>query len=89
MTEKRKKPNIGANKGKMGKPPADWVLNLKNGKYTTKQLIEITNKDSKLISFAMRKYAKNIEYEVSDKGRAIAIYEWNHDHFLKIYYASQ
>lgn len=88
MTEKRKI-NIGANKGKMGKAPPEWILNLKNGLYTVKELMASSKKTDSSVKKIMAKYAIKITYIVQENGRASARYHWDHAHFLKLFYGDK
>jgi len=88
MVEKRKI-NVGANNGKMGKPPPEWVLNLKNGIYTVEELIKISHKSGGNIRGLMSKYAKDVKYKVLANGKSYANYAWDKDHFLDLFYGDK
>ena len=84
--EKRIDANRGRNDGKRGKPPPDWVLNLKNKHYDVPELVTLSQRNPRTVRNIMQKYAVEIEYIIADDGKSRATYKWNKEHFLKIYY---
>ena len=89
MKEEKKHVQRGVNYGKRGKPPAEWVLTLKNKKYDVNELINISKKSSSSVRKVMSKYAIKIEYCIQDNGKSSVVYTWDQDHFLKIFYESK
>lgn len=75
MTEKRKV-NRGANKGKIGRPPPQWLINLPNGEYTAKQLEELSGRTNRTVRNVVQLHGVIPEYKFN--GKAIeGIYKWN------------
>ncbi|MES2614076.1 MAG: hypothetical protein V4591_01535 [Bdellovibrionota bacterium] len=85
MVEKRRI-NVGANKGKMGKPAPQWVTDLQNGIYMVGDLVHLSKTSESNVKKIMAKYAKEIKYIVQPNGRASARYYWDHKHFLSLFY---
>lgn len=78
----KKKKNIGRNKGKMGRPPPDWLFDLNNQVYSTEQLVKLSEKTKSTVRFLMQKYCAEIKYTVINK-KFKAYYTWNKEDFLR------
>jgi hypothetical protein len=79
----KKTKNLGRNNGKIGRPPADWLFDLKDKVYTTEELVKITKKSKPNVQLLMRKYCLEINYEVQKNAKVIAYYKWNKNFFLQ------
>ncbi len=88
MLEKRKI-NVGANNGKMGKPAPQWVTDLQNGIYMVSDLVHLSKTSESNVKKIMAKYAKETKYVVQPNGRASARYYWDKKHFLNLFYGDK
>jgi hypothetical protein len=65
---------------KMGRPPAQWLLDLPDGEYTVKDLMKISGKTHQGVRWAMFKYAKSKRYE-QIRGHLTVYYTWEKFNF--------
>lgn len=70
------------NNGKIGRPPPDWLFDLKDGKYTTEELVKLSEKTKSNVRLLMQKYCEEINYTVNNN-KFMAYYKWNKEHFLQ------
>ena len=82
--DKKRTVNIGKNKGKMGRPPPDWLYELADGIYTVNDLMGYSKKSDGNVKGLMAKYAKEVTYVVQENARSSARYHWNQKHFLNL-----
>jgi hypothetical protein len=68
---------------KMGRPPAQWLLDLPDGEYTVKDLMKISGKTHQGVRWAMFKYAKSKRYEQT-RGHLTVYYLWDVAHFKEL-----
>jgi len=68
---------------KMGRPPAQWLLDLPEGEYTVKDLMKISGKTHQGVRWAMFKYAKSKRYEQT-RGHLTVYYTWDVTHFKEL-----
>jgi len=60
---------------KIGRPPPEWLLNLKAGQYTAKELSKLTGVNNRSIRETMARYGSKISYVFN--GKAIeGVFEW-------------
>ena len=64
----------------MGRPPAQWLLDLPEGEYTVKDLMKISGKTHQGVRWAMFKYAKSKRYEQT-RGHLTVYYKWEKFNF--------
>ena len=69
---------------KMGRPPAQWLLDLPDGEYTVKDLMKISGKTHQGVRWAMFKYAKSKRYEQTGGGHLTVYYTWDVAHFKEL-----
>ena len=61
---------------KIGRPAPDWLRNLKPGKYTAKDLEQLTGINNRSIRNTMTRHGAKISYEFN--GKAIeGVFEWD------------
>jgi len=65
---------------KIGRPPAQWLLDLPDGEYTVKDLMKISGKTHQGVRWAMFKYAKSKRYEQTH-GHLTVYYKWEKFNF--------
>ena len=60
---------------KIGRPPAEWLLNLKPGTYTMEELVEISKRDKTTIRMSLKLHGADVSYK--QKGSLlIAVFKW-------------
>jgi hypothetical protein len=80
----KKKKNLGRNNGKMGRPPPDWLFDLKNGKYTAEDIVKFAKKTKQNVRRIMKIYCSDVTYTIQN-GVSVANYLWNTKKFLEKY----
>lgn len=68
----------------MGRPPAQWLLDLPEGEYTVKDLMKISGKTHQAVRWTMFKYAKSKRYEQT-RGHLTVYYTWDKFNFNRLY----
>lgn len=69
---------------KLGRPPASWLSDLKDGEYSVTELMQITNKPATTIRWIMNKYAKSVRYAANPNSKGIIVfYLWDCRYYLQ------
>lgn len=77
-------------KAKKGRPPAEWVNELRDGEYTVQELVKITGKSALAIRWIMRKYAKSARYISNPNSKGVIVYYlWDSKYYQKQINAAQ